>query len=123
MVFFLFLFYFLGTKPSSPLVQQEQQQQTEIQTTLPTISNEYMVNQSPADKSTIPKRVRPSTYSNMNRWNISTRAKQNPYLPDLADAYPRDPFTKMPPKRDATEVYRLLQSIKYILKISISYLC
>jgi hypothetical protein len=59
----------------------------------------------------------------MNRWNTSTHVKPNPYLPDLADAYPRDPFTKMPPKQDATEVYRLLQSIPYILKKMFSYAC
>jgi hypothetical protein len=113
----------LGSKPPSPLVQQEENQQTEIQTTLPAISHEYLTNQPPAHKSTIPRRARPPTHLNMNRWNTSTRAKQNPYVPDLPDAYPRDPFTKMPPKRDATEVYRLLQSIYYILKTLISYLC
>lgn len=49
----------------------------------------------------------------MSRWNTSTHTVPNPYMPDLADAYPRDPFTKMPPKRDAIEVYRLLQSNHY----------
>lgn len=62
------------------------------------------------DKGKIPVRTRPPTHTNLNRWNTSTHAKPNPYVPDLPDAYPRDPFTKMPPKRDAVEIYRLLQS-------------
>lgn len=90
----------------------EQEQQTQIQTTLPPISHDHVINQPPTDKATIPKRVRPPTHINMNRWNTSTHVKPNPYLPDLPDTYPRDPFTKMPPKRDATEIYRLLQSIQ-----------
>jgi hypothetical protein len=103
----------LGTKPTSP-----EQQPPQTETTLPEISHEHVINHPPPstnDKSTIPKRIRPPTSVNINRWNTSTHAKPNSYLPDLADAYPRDPFTKMPPKRDAVEVYRLLQSIEYIL--------
>jgi len=96
--------------------EEEEEQQSEIQTTLPAISSEYVIKQSATGKSRMPKRIRPQTYVNMSRWNTSTHVKPNPYLPDLADAYPRDPFTKMPPKRDAIEVYRLLQSIHYILK-------
>jgi hypothetical protein len=107
----------LGTKPKSPIVHQEQPPPPpEIQITLPPISHEHVINEPPTNKSTIPKRIRPATHLNMNRWNTSTHVKLNPYVPDLADAYPRDPFTKMPPKRDATEIYRLLQSIHYIHK-------
>ncbi|CAF1086777.1 unnamed protein product [Rotaria sp. Silwood1] len=90
---------------------QQEQQQSQNQTTLPAISREYMINQSRTDKSTIPKRDRPSTFVNIQRWNTSTHVKPNPYVPDLPDNYPRDPFTKMPPKRDAVEVYRLLQKM------------
>lgn len=93
----------------SPVVQ-EKQEQLENQTTLPAISHEHVMNLPRTDKSTIPKRSRPPAYVNMNRWNTSTHVKSNPYVPDLTDDYPRDPFTKMPPKRDAIEVYRLLQS-------------
>lgn len=56
------------------------------------------------------KRIQAQTFSNTNRWNHSTHVKENPYVPDLPDAYPRDPFTKLPPRRDAIEIYRLLQS-------------
>ena len=116
----LLYFIFLGTKPVSPVVQEKQEDieedQPRIQTTLPAISYEHTTSKPRTDKSTIPKRVRPSTYINLNRWNFSTHAKPNPYIPDLADAYPRDPFTKMPPRRDAVEVYRLLQSIHYVLR-------
>lgn len=134
---FLFLFYFLGTKPPSPLIQQEQEkqqqeeeqeedqqqeQQPETRMILPPISHEHVINHPPTtDKSTIPKRARQPTYSNMSRWNTSTHVKPNSYVPDLPDAYPRDPFTKMPPKRDAIEVYRLLQSIYDILEKTMSY--
>lgn len=132
----MFIFYFLGTKPPSPSIQpiqkmeQEQEQEqdqdqdldeqeSEVRTILPPISHEHVINHPPTSKDIIPKRNRPPTYSNINRWNTSTHVKPNPYLPDLADAYPRDPFTKMPPKRDAIEIYRLLQSIiiSHILKI------
>ncbi|CAF1301394.1 unnamed protein product [Rotaria sordida] len=99
-----------GISKSEQEIQQEQQQ-SQIQTRLPAISHEYMINQSQTDKSTIPKRNRPSTHVNIHRWNTSTHVKPNPYLPDLADNYPRDPFTKMPPKRDAIEIYRLLQKM------------
>lgn len=90
-----------------------QSQSTDSTTVLPVISNEN-VNKSPEklDKRTIPKRNHPPTFTNISRWNQSTHVVNNPYLPDLADAYPRDPFTKMPPKRDAIEIYRLLQSKK-----------
>lgn len=89
---------------------QEEKESTETPTVLPPISHEHVSNHPPPSKSTIPKRVRQPTQVNMNRWNTSTHVKSNPYLPDLTDAYPRDPFTKMPPKRDAVDVYRLLQS-------------
>jgi hypothetical protein len=103
----------LGIKPSSPVIQEEQQRQPQTQTILPAITHEHVVEHPHTEKATIPKRIRPATHLNMNRWNTSTHVKPNSYLPDLADAYPRDPFTKMPPKRDAIEVYRLLQSICY----------
>ena len=61
-------------------------------------------------KKRIPNRIRAQTFTNINRWNNSTHVKENPYVPDLPDAYPRDPFTKLPPRRDAIEIYRLLQS-------------
>ncbi|CAF1329434.1 unnamed protein product [Rotaria magnacalcarata] len=107
----LFLFVhcvFLGTKPLSPEMQQDQEQ-SNSQMALPKISQEHVINQSQTDKSTIPKRNRPATYVNRDRWNTSTHARPNPYVPNLLDNYPRDPFTKMPPKRDAIEIYRLLQ--------------
>jgi hypothetical protein len=114
------VFYFSGPKSSASVVQQDQRQQeeeeqqqqqrTEMSTTLPIISHEHVMNHPPSSKSTIPKRVRPPTHVNMSRWNTSTHVRPNAYVPDLADTYPRDPFTKMPPKRDAIEVYRLLQS-------------
>jgi hypothetical protein len=111
------IFYFLGTKPLSPVVQQEQKPPPpQTPPKLPTITHEHVIEHPPTNKAAIPKRIRPPPSINMNRWNTSTHAKQNPYLPDLADAYPRDPFTKMPPKRDAVEVYRLLQSIYYTFK-------
>jgi len=106
---FSFYSFFLGTKPSSP-TNQPKQQQLQTQKTLPAISHEHVMNQPSTEKSTIPKRIRPPTYVNKNQWNISTHAKPNPYVSDLTDAYPRDPFTRMPPKRDAIEVYHLLQS-------------
>lgn len=97
--------------PASHQDEEQQQQYSQVSTTLPPISHEHVMNHPPISKSTIPKRVRPPVYLNMNRWNTSTHVKPNPYVPDLTDTYPRDPFTKLPPKRDAVEVYRLLQSI------------
>ena len=98
----------LDVKPASPSVQPNQQAQHQV--TLPNITPEHVIDREMNDKSKIPVRTRPPTHTNLNRWNTSTHAKPNPYVPDLPDAYPRDPFTKMPPKRDALEVYRLLQS-------------
>jgi len=97
-----------NVSPSPSSTQQETK--SENQTTLPAISHEHVVRQPSLDKFTIPARKRPPTYVNHIRWNTSTHAVPNAYVPDLADAYPRDPFTKMPPRQDAIEVYRLLQS-------------
>ncbi|CAF0880759.1 unnamed protein product [Adineta steineri] len=97
------------SKDSNPTGQQKQ---SENQKTLPEISSENVNNQkSSLDKRFIPKRTRPPTYVNNTKWNVSTHAKPNPYITDLVDAYPRDPFTKMPPKQDAAAVYQLLQSM------------
>ena len=86
------------------------EQSSQNLTSLPAVTSEH-VNELPRrDKRKIPTRSRAATFTNISRWNTSTHVKENPYVPDLLDAYPRDPFTKMPPKRDAIEVYRLLQS-------------
>ncbi|CAF3126021.1 unnamed protein product [Rotaria socialis] len=99
----------IGTGSAIAKTKQENQEESNSQMTLPKISHEHVINQSQTDKSTIPKRNRPATYVNRDRWNTSTHARPNPYVPNLLDNYPRDPFTKMPPKRDAIEIYRLLQ--------------
>ncbi|CAF0904957.1 unnamed protein product [Adineta ricciae] len=106
------LHFLLGNKSTSPTTQPKQQSPTHQ--TLPSITPEHAINQqslSKSDKRTIPKRVRPPRFVNTNNWNISTRCKPNPYITDLTDAYPRDPFTKMPPKQDAVDIYRLLQNM------------
>jgi hypothetical protein len=112
MLFILFI-PFLGTNPPSP-TSPPKQQQSQTQKALPAITHEHVINLPSTNKATIPKRIRPPTHVNTNQWNTSIHVKPNPYVCDLADAYPRDPFTKMPPKRDAVEVYHLLQSIYYI---------
>ena len=68
----------------TPASQQDEQQQQpiDVPTTLPPISHEHVMNHPPNSKSTIPKRVRPPAYGNVNRWNTSTHVKPNPYVPD-----------------------------------------
>lgn len=109
----------MGSKPITPEDQKDPQRSL----TMPNISHEHVMNQPETNKlPTIPKRIRPSTFVNRDRWNTSTHVKPNSYLPNLADNYPRDPFTKMPPKRDAIEIYRLLQSIYFIHTKTVFYL-
>jgi hypothetical protein len=80
------------------------------------VTSENDIKQSSNNKIKMPRRIRAVSHGNVNRWNTSTHVKGNPYLPGLTDAYPRDPFTKMPPKCDNLEMYRLLQSRSSLFK-------
>jgi hypothetical protein len=45
------------------------------------------------------------------RWNISTRLKKEPYLKNLDDFYPRDPYTLMPSDTELLLLHRELNGL------------